>query len=131
MTSRLLSAWNSHFAARHVKRKRLARPSPGFCVLQIMISDSRSREISEMIGGEFAGIPVLLIEDDKVLRRAMEELLDRWGMKVAAASSEAEALMMIDRSPPRLIIADYSLRGSLGTEVVGLISSSWAETFPL
>ncbi|WP_456679878.1 response regulator [Bradyrhizobium sp. USDA 3311] len=60
----------------------------------------------------------------------MEELLGRWGMTVTAASSEAEALMMIDKSPPRLIIADYRLRGSLGTEVVGLIRSILGRDIP-
>ena len=39
-------------------------------------------EISERIGGEFAGLCCLVIEDDKVLRNALTALLERWGMIV-------------------------------------------------
>lgn len=77
-------------------------------------------EISEMVGGEFAGISVLLIEDDEVLQQATKQLLERWGIRVSSGSSAAEArLHLADASSiPDLIIADYSLRGHLGTNVV-------------
>ncbi|HEY0291486.1 MAG TPA: ATP-binding protein [Hansschlegelia sp.] len=82
-------------------------------------SDLGEPEISEKIGGEFAGVPILLLEDDDVLRRAAAELLERWGVSVVAVSSAAEALSAVSTGTcPRMIIADYSLRGSLGTDVV-------------
>lgn len=77
-------------------------------------------EVTEMHGGEFAGTVVLLVEDDKVLKQTTTELLERWGIIVLAATSETEARRMVRDNPipPRLIIADYSLRGEFGTDVV-------------
>ena len=77
-------------------------------------------EVSEMTGGEFAGAVILLIEDDNVLRQTTVELLERWGIVVMAATSGQEARQLLGETAlkPQLIIADYSLRGEFGTEVV-------------
>ena len=89
-------------------------------------------EISEMIGGEFAGVPVLLIEDDEVLRRAMCSLLERWGIDVHAAHSEEQAHRLVKTSGimPRLIIADYSLRDQDGPSIIRGISALMGRTIP-
>ena len=39
-------------------------------------------EISERIGGEFAGLCCLVLEDDKMLREALTAMLERWGLSV-------------------------------------------------
>ncbi len=88
-------------------------------------SELAEPEISEAKGGEFAGLPVLLVEDDPVLQRATLELLERWGMRVLACASVAEALASLDvASPPRLIIADYSLGRELGSDAVNRIRTA-------
>ncbi|MFO1349329.1 MAG: ATP-binding protein [Gammaproteobacteria bacterium] len=88
--------------------------------------------ISEMIGGEFAGIPVLLIEDDGVLRQAAKDLLERWGLIVHALSSyeEAKELIAVGGLQPGLIISDYSLRGQHGTDVVTHIRALLGQDVP-
>jgi signal transduction histidine kinase/CheY-like chemotaxis protein len=78
-------------------------------------------EISEMIGGEFAGISVLVVEDDDILRQAVKELLERWGIAVHAVHDleQAQALIQEHGFRPRLVITDYRLRSGVnGTEVV-------------
>lgn len=83
-------------------------------------SEPAEPEITEMLGGEFAGTPVLLVEDDQVLRDATRELLERWGMRVSAVASQREmrAHLLAGGAAPALIIADYSLRGQFGTAMV-------------
>lgn len=95
-------------------------------------SDFEEPEISEMVGGEFAGISLLLIEDDDVLRQATVELLERWGIRVSAVTSEAETRQYLASGlpEPRLVIADYSLRGQLGTEVVHMIRAATGKPVP-
>jgi signal transduction histidine kinase/CheY-like chemotaxis protein len=95
-------------------------------------SEAPEPEISEMIGGEFAGKIVLLVEDDDVLRRAMQELLERWGIRVIPATSEAQVREYIEGSSqtPDLIIADYSLRGQVGTQVVEGVRKAFEEAIP-
>ena len=83
-------------------------------------SELAEPEISETIGGEFAGVPILLIEDDDALRETTARLLERWGMDLIAVTSGEEALRRLSEGAPkpRLILADYSLRGHLGTDAV-------------
>jgi signal transduction histidine kinase/CheY-like chemotaxis protein len=95
-------------------------------------SDVGEPEISEMIGGEFAGLPILIVEDDEVLRQATKDLLERWGITVHAATDEEEAHEFLRNSGlrPRLVIADYSLRGQHGTDVVNSIRAFLGEKLP-
>jgi signal transduction histidine kinase len=95
-------------------------------------SDIGEPEISEMVGGEFAGTSVLLVEDDEVLREATTELLERWGINVHAVNGEDQAreLLAEGNFAPKLIIADYSLRDQHGTEVVKNIRASLREPVP-
>ncbi len=88
-------------------------------------------EISEMLGGEFVGLPLLLIEDDEVLRRATKELLERWGIAVEAVGSEDEALeRLAEGFEPKFAIADYSLRGKHGTDVLRKLRADDGQPLP-
>jgi len=74
-----------------------------------------------MIGGEFVGINVLVVEDDDILRQAVKELLERWGITVHAVHDleQAEALIRDHGFVPRLVVCDYRLRSGMhGTDVV-------------
>lgn len=95
-------------------------------------SEVAEPEISETVGGEFAGTSVLLIEDDAVLRGAMKELLERWGMKVSAIGSEAEVRnhLATTSATPDLIIADFSLRGQVGTTIVQRVRTLIGKQIP-
>ena len=89
-------------------------------------SELAEPEISETIGGEFAGVPILLIEDDDALRETTAQLLERWGMDLIAVTSGKDALRRLSEGAPtpRLILADYSLRGHLGTDAVRSVRAS-------
>jgi CheY-like chemotaxis protein len=50
---------------------------------------------------------------------------------VSAVSSGTEALALLSKGPvPRMVIADYSLRGQLGTDVVETIRSALGQDVP-
>lgn len=87
----------------------------------IMHSDIGDPEITEKIGGEFTGLKVLVLEDDEILRGALVELLERWGILIAAFNAQqdfAAKLREIDFHPD-LIISDFRLHGGLkGNDVV-------------
>ncbi|VTZ48675.1 Hybrid sensor histidine kinase/response regulator [Methylocella tundrae] len=89
-------------------------------------------EISEMLGGEFVGVSTLLVEDDDVLRRAMKELLERWGVDVHAVEGEAQALRLLheENLDPKLIIADYNLRGQYGTSIIRAVRAILGRPVP-
>lgn len=82
-------------------------------------SEANEIEISETVAGEFVGTPVILVEDDDILRQTMIQLLQRWGIDVHAAADEAEAIRLIESGlSPRLIVADYNLKARMGVDVV-------------
>lgn len=82
-------------------------------------------EINEKIGGEFAGLVALILEDDNNLRNALTTLLERWGIEVQTFNSFDNipaALAEFDRVPD-IIITDYRLRGDVqGTDVVNQVN---------
>jgi len=69
----------------------------------------------------FAGLRVLVVDDDAVILERTARLLERWGCRVimAASGPQAEALLARESASPDLIISDLRLdHGELGTEVV-------------
>ncbi len=90
-------------------------------------------EINESIGGQFAGLVCLLLEDDANLRDALTTLLERWGIivmpldvfdDVAASVADLEDI-------PDIIITDYRLQGKIqGTDVARDINTMLKEPCP-
>ena len=69
----------------------------------------------------FAGLRVVVVDDDAVILERTARLLERWGCQVmmAASGPQAEALLARESASPDLIISDLRLdHGELGTEVV-------------
>lgn len=56
---------------------------------------------------------VLLLEDDRASREALETLLQRWGCEVRACITFDEAMLALDQMGPQLLISDYRLSGSV------------------
>jgi two-component system KDP operon response regulator KdpE len=61
---------------------------------------------------------VLLIEDDKLLRRTVRASLQSWDFDVVEAESGEEALTMVTSGRPDLVILDLSLPGIDGIETL-------------
>ncbi len=61
---------------------------------------------------------VLLVEDDRMLRRALRASFRNWDFDVAEAGSGEEALSMISGSSPDLVVLDLTLPGIDGLETL-------------
>lgn len=53
--------------------------------------------------------PILVVEDDEAILRSVEEILADEGYVVAVASHGREALELIERTPPCLILLDMKM----------------------
>jgi signal transduction histidine kinase len=94
-------------------------------------SDVGEADISEAKAGEFAGTPVLLVEDDDILRATMTQLLQRWGIEVHAAADETEAMRLTETGvSPQLIVADYNLKTRTGLDVVEALRAVFGIDIP-
>lgn len=56
------------------------------------------------------GTRVLIIDDDKNVREAMEEIVTQWGCECYCAASGEDALEHVQIHRPELILSDYRLR---------------------
>lgn len=90
------------------RRARRARFAAG----QVSTSSAvaPSEDGADEIGvGAFAGVTVLLVEDDPVSREALELILAYYGARVLSVESAEEALECYERSAPSLVVSDIGL----------------------
>jgi CheY-like chemotaxis protein len=81
----------------------------------------------------FAGLQVLLVDNNPVVLQATGTLLARWGCKVQSADSAAQAEALLDRSrqDPDLVICDLCLGdGDRGTELVARLRNRYRPGLP-
>lgn len=84
---------------------------------------------TDVSSGQF----VVVVEDDALVVEAMRGLLQGWGLRVATARDEGEALAAIDREgqPPDLIVSDYQLTdGKTGIDVIDAVRRRWGRQIP-
>ena len=69
--------------------------------------------------GRSAMPAVLIVEDERVARRALRALLSASGYVTAAAESAEEALTLLkDRPTPRIALVDLNLPGMSGIDLI-------------
>ena len=63
------------------------------------------------VASEFIELPILLIDNDAIMLKAIQTQLEEWGCKVLAAKDEASlvSLLATHDFTPRIIISDYHL----------------------
>ena len=96
-------------------------------------SDIGEPEISERIGGEFTGQRALFFEDDPLLQKTLQELLERWGIETTCFDTflEPDALAEHLTYPPDFIVTDFRLKGGVeGTEAVNQIRKHLGANIP-
>jgi len=87
---------------------------------------------SKQLGHNLTGTVVLVIDNEPEIVRGTEILLSGWGCKVISAGSEAEACALVSTGtePPDVILADYHLAETLGTDTVTAIRATLGEEIP-
>jgi len=82
--------------------------------------------------GALKGIRVLMVEDDALVRQAVQGLLVSWGCVVQDASDLEQALACLDAGPlPELLLSDYRLGGAHnGMEVIAAVRARAGRALP-
>ena len=71
--------------------------------------------------------PVLIVDDEKNMRRSLQTMLMDEGYAVRAAESAEEALPLLAREAFFMVITDARLGGMSGYELLGKIRSQWPD----
>ena len=71
--------------------------------------------------------PVLIVDDEKNMRRSLQTMLGDEGYAVRAAESAEEALGLLGREDFFMVITDARLGGMTGYELLGKIRSHWPD----
>ena len=66
---------------------------------------------------------ILVVDDEAVIRQALQKLLKRSGYEVDTAESVEEVLEQFDPSDYHLLLVDIRLPGRSGTDLIGLTPS--------
>ena len=61
---------------------------------------------------------ILVVEDDAISQEMVAEILTQGGYKVLKASNAMDAIRVVDRDPPHLILMDIKLPGANGLEIM-------------
>lgn len=80
------------------------------------------------LGGQAARLPtVLVVDDEQEIRDLVGEFLQRRGYRTQSAASGEEALRMVRKEPPDLVLLDIYMPGMNGIELLRRLTS---EKFP-
>ena len=97
-------------------------------IAEVVAEPQIANDLQKNIGGN--GMRVLVIDDEAVVRMAVESLLSEWGYAVIVADS-AEAALNSLHTAPDVIIADYRLRENLtGVDAIRAVQSKWGSDIP-
>src|SRR5437660_11711250 len=81
------------------------------------------------VGGP--GNPILIVDDDSIIRAAIATILGDAGYATREADSGAEALRVARSDPPGLVLLDVNLPGMCGYEVCRLMRDECGDQFPI
>ncbi|TMC42982.1 MAG: response regulator transcription factor [Chloroflexi bacterium] len=82
-------------------------------------------------GGASMGNPILIVDDDSIIRAAIATILADAGYATREADSGAEALRVARSDAPGLVLLDVNLPGMCGYEVCRLLRDEFGDQFPI
>lgn len=71
--------------------------------------------------GQLAGLKLLVIDNEPAILDGMKRLLEGWGCSVATAAGLDEALVLLKRGEPDVVIADYHLDHGNGLTAISTL----------
>ena len=77
------------------------------------------------------GNPILIVDDDSIVRAAIATILEDAGYATREADSGAEALRVARSAAPDLVLLDVNLPGMCGYEVCRLLRDEFGDQFPI
>ncbi len=87
-----------------------------------------SREVAPPDEGGTRGARILVVDDDRAVRTALDVNLRRAGYHVTLATSGEEALDLLHAQPYDAILTDVRMGGMSGVDLLGQVRVHWPDT---
>jgi len=75
-----------------------------------------------------AGLRILVVDDDPLVRNTVRRLLERRGATVVVAIDGSDATARLEAEPFQLVVSDVSMPGMTGYQLVAIVRASWPDT---
>ena len=90
--------------------------------IRLGLADKAPGPVAEERKDQFAGMPVLVVDDNATNRRILEEILRSWSMVPTVVASASEALTVLWRTQPKVrsfaaLLFDLMMPGMDGMEL--------------
>ncbi|MCP4147453.1 MAG: response regulator [bacterium] len=94
--------------------------------------DQNSREDKKTIdAGKLAGLPILVVDDNRTNRRFLREVLSKYGLKPETAGSGEEALRLLRKKKFRALVLDYRMPNMDGCTVIEKVRKDIKSDIPV
>jgi putative two-component system response regulator len=74
-----------------------------------------------------AGVSILVVDDERPVRRLTADLLREWGYRCSEAASEAEALAAVETDAPDLVLTDVTMPGGSGLSLIRVLQERYPD----
>lgn len=88
----------------------------------------REQGVATSLSGTQAAVPVLVVDDEPVVRQFLTRCLDKWGYPAAEAGTAAEALEMMVTRPASVVLCDIKMPGHDGLWLSARLRALWPQT---
>ncbi len=92
-------------------------------VHELLAEGSIVRTASGALSNEYAGLNVLVVDDDELVRKSTSGLFASWGCKIQVAGSLAEVRKLATDACFDLVVCDYRLPDGNGLELANCIDT--------
>ena len=116
----LLAAWKTPGGHRRVMRDSVEK------LLRVKVSPPPVTAEPPPVAVNTARLKILVLEDDRVLLRLYKTMLAQWPMspQVIAVDNGIEALLLLEREHPDLLITDLSMVGTDGFQMLRILKTN-------
>lgn len=89
------------------------------------VNSTAAKELPTQIYGS---IPILLVDDDSAIRKALRKPLEAWGCQVSEAVNGRDAIEQLNRNPRQLVLSDVDMPVMDGLDLLMEIEANFPES---
>lgn len=108
--------------------QQMASSGGGHLAIPLAMTDFTDRTSRVLPGQLYASIPLLVVDDDSAIRKALRKPLEAWGCHVSEAINGLEAVKQLKLNPRQLVLSDIDMPVMDGLDLLLEIERDFPES---